>query len=552
MVGSDVDGDTLSYSLSGDDADLFNIDSSGNVSFKVSPNFQNPSDANLDNTYSLNIVATDAGGLTATSAVIINILDVKPSGQAIDGYLVGATVWVDLDGDGIKDENEPETTTDKTGAFEFIDDIPAGTDIYVEGGYDLGTGKPNEQKFKLTTSITGDGSEALVISPVSTQISRAYAKTGVTLEDAQKKVAQAYGLDQAFENLTNFDPIELAYSATTDDQAKAALTAQARNIMVSSLGELSKKVSEYFSTEIAPTTRQQISDIFKFGTQTLRYSSWDSGVDLNEQPRIVIELDGFEDLLASTSETFNDKIVEAILASEDLTKLFEMKTDGSGQFDTVISNATAAIILEIKNLILSEMGFDPATNFTTFKSLDGYTGETVTFLGATKTMGEWAVIMVDILDSQQPDPYTGRVNFGPEGGVTDMVGKYYAEQMVKMVRLMETMTGLTFENMTDAQIDEIVDMGFEYNRGNTFNDSYSRWVPFDEFGQELWSQNIWFNYSGERLRYDSNGNQIDGNTGQWQLTADQVKAYLKDPTLQLKDGNWGNEFTTYNLSLIHI
>ena len=91
------------------------------------------------------------------------------------------------------------------------------------------------------------------------------------------------------------------------------------------------------------------------------------------------------------------------------------------------------------------------------------------------------------------------------------------------------MTGLTFENMTDAQIDQIVDMGFEYNRGNTFNDSYSRWVPFDEFGQELWSQNIWFNYSGERLRYDSNGNQIDGNTGQWQLTAEQVKAYLKRP-----------------------
>ena len=84
------------------------------------------------------------------------------------------------------------------------------------------------------------------------------------------------------------------------------------------------------------------------------------------------------------------------------------------------------------------------------------------------------------------------------------------------------------------------------NRGNTFNDSYSRWVPFDEFGQELWSQNIWFNYSGERLRYDSNGNQIDGNTGQWQLTAEQVKAYLKDPTLQLKDGNWGNELPTYN------
>ena len=89
-------------------------------------------------------------------------------------------------------------------------------------------------------------------------------------------------------------------------------------------------------------------------------------------------------------------------------------------------------------------------------------------------------------------------------------------------------------------------MGFEYNRASTFNDSYSRWIPFDEFGQELWSQAIYLNYSGERLRYDSNGNEIQGNTGQWQLTADQVKAYLKDPTTQLNDGNWGNDFTTYN------
>ena len=72
--------------------------------------------------------------------------------------------------------------------------------------------------------------------------------------------------------------------------------------------------------------------IYEFVSQSascflkLKYSSWDSGVDLDEQPRIVIELEGFEDLLASTSETFNDKIVEAILASEDLTKIFEMKT----------------------------------------------------------------------------------------------------------------------------------------------------------------------------------------------------------------------------------
>ena len=84
--------------------------------------------------------------------------------------------------------------------------------------------------------------------------------------------------------------------------------------MVSSLGRC-RKVSEYFASEIAPT-RSQISDIFKFAL-SIEYSSWDSNVDLQEQPRIVIELEGFEDLLASTSETFNEKIVEAILASND-------------------------------------------------------------------------------------------------------------------------------------------------------------------------------------------------------------------------------------------
>jgi len=100
--------------------------------------------------------------------------------------------------------------------------------------------------------------------------------------------------------------------------------------------------------------------------------------------------------------------------------------------------------------------------------------------------------------------------------------------------------------MTDDQIDQIVDMGMEYTRGATFNESYTRWVPFDEYGQSLWSQSVQFNYSGDRFRYDSNGNYISGNQGNYQLTPEQVKAYLKDSSLQLKDGNWGNDFTTYN------
>ena len=102
LTGSDVDGDTLTYSLSGDDASLFSVDASGNVSFIASPNFSSPGDVNSDNIYSLNLVATDPGGLSISTPLSINVLNVSPKGQAIDGYLVGATVWIDLDGDGIK------------------------------------------------------------------------------------------------------------------------------------------------------------------------------------------------------------------------------------------------------------------------------------------------------------------------------------------------------------------------------------------------------------------------------------------------------------------
>ena len=66
-----------------------------------SPNYSRPQDADQNNTYSVDVIATDASGNTSVKTILINVLDVKGQGQAIDGYLVGATVWADLDGDGI-------------------------------------------------------------------------------------------------------------------------------------------------------------------------------------------------------------------------------------------------------------------------------------------------------------------------------------------------------------------------------------------------------------------------------------------------------------------
>ena len=166
-VISDPEGEAVTLVLGGADAALFTISADGKISFNNSPNFSAPADENRDNVYVVDIIATDASGNASTKTLSVTVLDVKGQGQAIDGYLVGATVWADLDGDGVIDPDEPTTTTDNTGAFGLDADLPAGTVLYVEGGYDLGTGKPNDQVFKMTVSAGGaDGTEELIISPL--------------------------------------------------------------------------------------------------------------------------------------------------------------------------------------------------------------------------------------------------------------------------------------------------------------------------------------------------------------------------------------------------
>ncbi|MBE9058959.1 FG-GAP-like repeat-containing protein, partial [Sphaerospermopsis sp. LEGE 08334] len=74
-TATDVDADTtLTYSLSGTDANLFDINN-GVVTFKTAPNFEAPTDSGANNVYDINVIASD-GTLTATQAVAITVSNV--------------------------------------------------------------------------------------------------------------------------------------------------------------------------------------------------------------------------------------------------------------------------------------------------------------------------------------------------------------------------------------------------------------------------------------------------------------------------------------------
>jgi hypothetical protein len=78
VTGTDPDAaTTLTYSISGTDATLFNINSStGAVTFKTTPNFESPTDSGTNNIYDINVIASD-GSLTNSKAVAITVTNVN-------------------------------------------------------------------------------------------------------------------------------------------------------------------------------------------------------------------------------------------------------------------------------------------------------------------------------------------------------------------------------------------------------------------------------------------------------------------------------------------
>ena len=79
VAASDPDANTtLTYSISGGaDANLFNINATtGAVTFKASPNFEAPADADANNVYDIVVQATD-GSLFATQGVAITVTNVN-------------------------------------------------------------------------------------------------------------------------------------------------------------------------------------------------------------------------------------------------------------------------------------------------------------------------------------------------------------------------------------------------------------------------------------------------------------------------------------------
>ena len=97
---SDADGDPLSYSISGTDASNMSISATGVVTFNTAPDFESPTDTDLDNIYSLSVSVSDGiistsedFTVTVTNDVTDDVISVSFNGVVIrSGYVQSANV----------------------------------------------------------------------------------------------------------------------------------------------------------------------------------------------------------------------------------------------------------------------------------------------------------------------------------------------------------------------------------------------------------------------------------------------------------------------------
>lgn len=156
------------------------------------------------------LTATDKAGASVSDEKGM-LLRFSSQGAVIDGYISGATLFLDANKNGIQDSNEPSTTTDSNGeynldiSFENFDTNkngeidPSEGNLVAIGGIDTATGLP------LETPVTAP-SDSSVVTLLTSLVADLIDK-GIAPESAQSSVKTSLSLP-ADVDLTDFDPIE--------------------------------------------------------------------------------------------------------------------------------------------------------------------------------------------------------------------------------------------------------------------------------------------------------------------------------------------------------
>jgi len=179
------------------------------------------------------VAAETSNGDTASTAPVqqltINVASDAESflsGDVVDGYIAGATVFTDLDGDEVFDPGDGEVSaiTDANGHFNLINPPLGGYTLVMKGGVDVSTGLAFESVLRAPEGST-------VVTPLTTLIIALMdTPAAPTAAEAEAQVRTVLGIAPTV-NLTTFDPVQEALANNPDAAAVFGAGVQVANAL---------------------------------------------------------------------------------------------------------------------------------------------------------------------------------------------------------------------------------------------------------------------------------------------------------------------------------
>ena len=201
---ADADGGVFTYSLSGTDASSFVVSGS---SLRLASDVA--ADYDTKTSYSISVRSTDSGNLSVSKNFTISVLDAI-KGRVVDAPLRGSSVFIDVDGDLVRDPSEPSATSDSDGFFALENQAGSGLPKMISiGGTDTKTGQalPN---LALMSDLPSDTTKSIAVTPITTLV--AVAETPA----AKAKVLTALGVTGTVEDLLTTDSWAAAEAGDTN------------------------------------------------------------------------------------------------------------------------------------------------------------------------------------------------------------------------------------------------------------------------------------------------------------------------------------------------
>lgn len=182
------------------------------------------------------------------------------TGRVVDGYISGATVFLDLNFNMQKDANEPFGTTDSYGRFEVsgvkLEDINRQNSLVAVGGFDVDTNRAMNEILSFTPTLE-DIKKPIFITPISTLITNVALKlvndgpyNDFTMATFKPKVLQIAGIseDELSQNPLNSEKL---YKANQKIQKTIELEKTSYKDFASSLNANQNSIKDATSNESA-------------------------------------------------------------------------------------------------------------------------------------------------------------------------------------------------------------------------------------------------------------------------------------------------------------